>query len=92
MVKSATTKCILFSLLSTPFLNAGDYKSFKLRSLGAVTKVESESKIKKEFILDKINELVGDDIDLSLFDRDKEGWSVYAKISKVSRLGVRFNY
>jgi hypothetical protein len=93
MVKSATIKCTLITLLTIPFsLNADESKNLKLRSLGTVIPKVYDSKQSKESVLDKVSEFIGDDIDLTLFDTKKDGWSVYAKISKVSRLGLRYNY
>jgi hypothetical protein len=79
----------LFALAPSAF--AGELKTLKLRSLNAVEEVKNSYNHKKD-ILNKINDFIGDDIDLSLFDKRKPGWSVYAKVSKVSRLGVRYRF
>ncbi len=93
MVKTVTLKCIFLSILVTPYtLNADNHKKFQLRSLGGVVKVKKQSTMRKDLILEKINELVGDDIDLTLFDKKRSGLSVYAKISRVSKLGVRYRF
>jgi hypothetical protein len=79
----------LFALAPSAF--AGELKTLKLRSLNAVEGVKKSHNHKKD-ILNKINDFIGDDINLSLFDKQKLGWSVYAKVSKVSKLGVRYRF
>ena len=92
MIKIFSCKCIFLLLLCfTSSVCADDYKSFKLRSLGEVPKVKKPKSQKKQ-ILDKVNNFIGDDIDLEYFNKKKLGWSVYARISKVSKLGMRYNY
>jgi hypothetical protein len=77
--------------LLPPSIFAGELKTLKLRSLNAVEEIK-RSKDHKKDILNKINDFLGDDIDLSLFDKKRVGWSIYAKVSKVSRIGVRYRY
>ncbi len=92
MRKILTCKCILltfFSFISTVY--AGEYKSVKLRSFSEVPKLKS-SRNHNKYILNEIKGLIADDIDLELFDKHRVGWSIYAKISKTSKLGLRYNY
>ncbi len=92
MVKALTCKCIIFSIFSlAPSAFAGDYKTMKLRTLNAVLDVKKSRSSKKEF-LDKINMYIGQDVDLSIFDKKKDGLSVYAKLSRVSQVGVRYRF
>ncbi len=91
MIKVLSCKCIILTLFClTPSLCADKNRSLNLKIFENVPKVKSKNH--KKDILDKVNEFIGDDIDLTLFDKRKLGWSMYAKISKVSRLGVRYNY
>ncbi len=92
MKKIITCKCVLltfFSFISTAY--ASEYKSVKLRSFSEVPKVK-KSRNHNKYILNEIKGLIADDIDLEFFDKHKLGWSIYAKISKNSRLGFRYNY
>ncbi|HIP02005.1 MAG TPA: hypothetical protein EYH01_03665 [Campylobacterales bacterium] len=92
MIKAITYKCIILSIFSfAPSVFAGDYKTLKIKTLNAVPNVKKSRSSKKEF-LEKINAYIGEDIDLSIFDKKKDGLSVYAKISRVSRLGVRYRF
>jgi hypothetical protein len=92
MIKIITCKCIIFSFFAfSPTLFAGEYKTMKLRSLSAVPKVKKSRSSKKE-ILDKINTLIGNDIDFNMFDKKKDGLSIYAKVSRISKLGVRYRF
>ncbi len=92
MLKAVTCKCIILSFFTVaPSTFAGEYKTMKLRTLNAVPNVKKTRSNKKE-LLDKINNYIGEDIDLSIFDKKKVGLSVYAKISSISRLGVRYRF
>jgi len=91
MIKAITFKCVIFSIFSLSSVSfAGDYKTLKIRSLTPVEKVKRISS--KKAILKKINEYIGQDVDLSLFDKKKDGLSVYAKVSRISKLGVRYRF
>lgn len=92
MIKIFSYKCIVlafFTLTST--ICADNHKSFKFRSLGEVSKVK-ESKNYKKKLLNRVDELIGDGLDLEYFNKKKLGWSVYGRISKVSKIGLRYNY
>jgi len=91
MIKVLSYKCIILTFFClAPSVCADKYRSFNLKVLENIPKVKSKNH--KKDILDKVNDFIGDDIDLTLFDKRKLGWSMYAKISKVSRVGVRYNY
>ena len=91
MNRAITYKCIIFSILSLSSVSfAGDYRNLKVLSLTPVSKVKKINSKKK--LLNKINDYIGQDIDLSIFDKKKEGLSVYAKISRISKLGVRYRF
>ncbi len=91
MTKAITCKCIIFSIFSLSSASyAGEYKTLKIRSLTPIAKVKKNNS-KKE-ILNKINNYIGQDIDLNIFDKKKDGLSVYAKISRISRVGVRYRF
>lgn len=92
MVKVLTYKCMMISLFAfAPSAFAGELKTLKLRTLNAVEEIKKSENHKKD-ILNKINDFIGDDIDLSLFDKRRVGWSVYAKVSRISRVGLRYRY
>jgi len=81
MVKVLTYKCMMISLFAfAPSAFAGELKTLKLRTLNAVEEIKKSENHKK------------DDIDLSLFDKRRVGWSVYAKVSRISRVGLRYRY
>ena len=92
MNRAITCKCIIFSIFSLSSVScfAGDYKTLKVQSLTPVSKVKKINK--KKQLLNKINDYIGQDIDLRFFDKKKEGLSVYAKISRISKLGVRYRF
>ena len=91
MNRAITCKCIIFSIFSLSSVSfAGDYKTLKIRSLTPVAKVKKNNS--KKQLLNKINDYIGQDIDLRFFDKKKEGLSVYAKISRISKLGVRYRF
>jgi len=91
-MKAITCKCMMISLFAlAPSAFAGELKTLKLRTLNAVEEVKNSQNHKKD-IFNKINDFIGDDVDLTLFDKRREGWSVYAKISRISRVGFRYRY
>jgi hypothetical protein len=93
MVKVVTCKCVLFSLLClAPSSYAGELKSIKLRSLTTTITKDKHKESKKQRFIKKVNEFFNDEIDVSIFDKKKDGLSVYAKISRVSKLGVRYRF
>lgn len=92
MKKVFTCKCIFFtffSLSSSSF--AGELKSYNIRALGGLPTVKNVQSHNKH-LLNDITSLIGNDVDLTLFDKHKKGWSIYGRVSKVSRLGLRYNY
>jgi len=92
MFKAVTCKCIILSFFTLgPSICAAEYKTMKLRTLNAVVHAK-KSQSHKKMLIEKINTFIGDDIDLNIFDKKKDGISVYAKISRVSRLGVRYRF
>ena len=94
MVKVVTCKCVLFSLLclSPATAYAGELKPIKLRTLTTTITKDKHKDSKKKRLIKKVNEFFNDEIDVSIFDKKKEGLSIYAKISRVSRLGVRYRF
>ncbi|MCH9812956.1 MAG: hypothetical protein K0U47_03325 [Epsilonproteobacteria bacterium] len=92
MKKVLTYKCLLFTIFSLgSTVHASDSKSNSLRAFSEVPKMKNTRAHNKR-LLNQINDLVGESVDLTLFDKKKEGWSVYGKISRVSKLGLRYNY
>ncbi len=88
MIKTVTCKCIIFSTLAFgPAMFAGEYK---LRAL-SVPKVK-KSHFNKKAIIETLNVVVGGNVDFSFFDKKKDGLSVYAKVSKISKVGLRYRF
>jgi len=93
MVKIITCKCIIYSCLFLgPAVFAGEFKTSKVsRSLTIVPKAK-KSHFNKKMLLEKVNLILGDSVDFSFFDKKRVGVSVYAKVSKVSKVGVRYRF
>jgi hypothetical protein len=84
---------MVFSLLClAPSAYAGELKSVKLRTLTTTITKDNKRESKKKRLIRKVNEFFNDEIDVSIFDKKKDGLSVYAKISRVSKLGVRYRF
>ncbi len=92
MFKIFSCKCIILAFFTlTSNICAENHKTFKLRSLDEVSKVKKSTNHKRE-LLNSVNDLIGDGVDLEYFNKKKLGWSVYGKISRVSKIGLRYNY
>ncbi len=92
MFKIFSCKFIILAFFTlTSNICAENHKTFKFRSLGEVLNVKKSTNHKKE-LLNRVNEFIGDDVDLEYFNKKKLGWSVYGKISRVSKIGLRYNY
>ena len=93
MIKAVTCKCIIFSIFSlSPAMIAGELKPVKLRMLNTSIPKVKKSRLHKKEIIDKLNEFVDGDLDFNIFDKKKDGFSVYAKVATISKLGMRYRF
>jgi TRAP-type C4-dicarboxylate transport system substrate-binding protein len=92
MRKKFLQKCVILSLIThSTIVTASENRETKLRILSSVPKAKSSQSYNK-MIENQIDEMLQGEIDLTLFDKRRDGISLYAKLSKRSEIGFRYNY
>lgn len=91
MKRRLVQQCLILSLVShATAAFAEEYKP-KLRVFTSVPKAKNGLPYNK-MIENKIDEMLQGEVDLTLFDKHRDGVSLYAKLSKRSEIGFRYNY